>query len=177
MKALSLWNPWATLLVSGRKRVETRGWPMHHRGPLLIHAAKKWDIHLQAICLDEPFRQCLAEFGVPPAPHTWTSADMAARKAGWGMGFGAVVGRVDVVDCYRTEQVSTGRYDAPPRRGSGLPGHRCLVISGTEEAFGDYSAGRFAFLCENPVRFAQPIPFRGAQGLFDVPDELLRGAA
>lgn len=42
MVCLGLWNPWAVLLVAGAKRVETRSWPIRHRGPLLIHAAKHW---------------------------------------------------------------------------------------------------------------------------------------
>ena len=37
--ALSLKQPWAALLVHGRKTIEVRRWPTGHRGPLLIHAA------------------------------------------------------------------------------------------------------------------------------------------
>lgn len=40
MKALSLWQPWASLIADGRKKIETRHWPMRYRGPLAIHAAK-----------------------------------------------------------------------------------------------------------------------------------------
>lgn len=40
MKALTVHQPWATLLVTGAKSIETRGWHTRHRGPLLIHAAK-----------------------------------------------------------------------------------------------------------------------------------------
>ena len=43
MKALSLWQPWASLIYDGRKTIETRHWEMFHRGPLAIHAAKKID--------------------------------------------------------------------------------------------------------------------------------------
>lgn len=38
--ALSLWQPWAQLLVAGTKRHETRSWFTHVRGPLVIHAAR-----------------------------------------------------------------------------------------------------------------------------------------
>jgi hypothetical protein len=38
--ALSLKQPWATLLVHGRKTVEVRGWPTTRRGRVLIHAAR-----------------------------------------------------------------------------------------------------------------------------------------
>jgi hypothetical protein len=41
--ALSLKQPWAALLVSGRKTVEVRRWPTARRGRVLIHAAKVSD--------------------------------------------------------------------------------------------------------------------------------------
>lgn len=40
MKALSLWQPWASLILDDRKTIETRSWEMLYRGPLAIHAAK-----------------------------------------------------------------------------------------------------------------------------------------
>jgi len=43
MRALSLWQPWASLIYDGRKTIETRHWEMLHRGPLAIHAAQKVD--------------------------------------------------------------------------------------------------------------------------------------
>lgn len=41
MKALTVWQPWASLLVHGAKEYETRSWSTRHRGPLAIHAAKR----------------------------------------------------------------------------------------------------------------------------------------
>ena len=41
MKAISLWQPWASLMAMGLKKNETRSWYTSYRGPLLIHAAKK----------------------------------------------------------------------------------------------------------------------------------------
>ncbi len=41
MKALTLWQPWATLVALGAKRIETRDWRTRYRGPLAIHAAKR----------------------------------------------------------------------------------------------------------------------------------------
>ena len=40
MKALTLWEPWASLIAAGAKQYETRSWPSHYRGELAIHAAK-----------------------------------------------------------------------------------------------------------------------------------------
>ena len=41
MKALSIRQPWASLIASGRKTIEVRSWPMAYRGPLLVCAGKK----------------------------------------------------------------------------------------------------------------------------------------
>ncbi|HEJ6164828.1 TPA: ASCH domain-containing protein [Pseudomonas aeruginosa] len=40
MKALSIRQPWAWLIVHGFKPVENRDWPTRYRGPCLIHASK-----------------------------------------------------------------------------------------------------------------------------------------
>jgi hypothetical protein len=40
VKALSLTQPWASLVALGHKRVETRSWPTRYRGLLAIHASK-----------------------------------------------------------------------------------------------------------------------------------------
>jgi len=37
---LTLTQPWASLVAHRIKRIETRSWRTHYRGPLLIHAAK-----------------------------------------------------------------------------------------------------------------------------------------
>lgn len=42
MRAISLWQPWASAIVLGLKSVETRDWETKYRGPILIHAAKTW---------------------------------------------------------------------------------------------------------------------------------------
>lgn len=43
MKCLSLKQPYAELLVSGRKTIELRSWNTKFRGEFLIHASKKID--------------------------------------------------------------------------------------------------------------------------------------
>lgn len=40
MKAISMWQPWATLLALKIKQFETRSWQVDYRGPIAIHAAK-----------------------------------------------------------------------------------------------------------------------------------------
>lgn len=43
MKALSIQQPWAWFIVNGYKDIENRSWPTKYRGPVLIHAGKKFD--------------------------------------------------------------------------------------------------------------------------------------
>lgn len=41
MKAITLWQPWSSLIAIGAKRIETRSWATPYRGPLAIHASKR----------------------------------------------------------------------------------------------------------------------------------------
>jgi hypothetical protein len=41
MKAITLWEPWATAMALGIKHNETRSWPTNYRGELAICAAKR----------------------------------------------------------------------------------------------------------------------------------------
>ena len=40
MKALSIRQPWAWLIVNGHKDIENRSWRTRYRGPVLIHASQ-----------------------------------------------------------------------------------------------------------------------------------------
>lgn len=51
MKALSIQQPWAWLIIHGGKNVENRTWSTTFRGRFLIHAAKKFDhVAFQRLC-------------------------------------------------------------------------------------------------------------------------------
>lgn len=41
MKALSIKQPWAHLIVSGVKDVENRSWKTNYRGRIFVHASKQ----------------------------------------------------------------------------------------------------------------------------------------
>lgn len=56
MKALTICQPYAHLIVAGEKRVENRQWPTRYRGPLFIHAGKSKDwLRGAKPSLDMPF--------------------------------------------------------------------------------------------------------------------------
>lgn len=53
MKALTLTEPWASLMRIGEKNIETRSWATAYRGPLAIHAAKSMPPYAKQFC-DDP---------------------------------------------------------------------------------------------------------------------------
>lgn len=141
MKCISLWQPWATLLVYGHKLHETRSWPTQVRGIVAIHAAKHKDPEGRVLTLEHPFCDALngAEFDDLP--------------------FGCLLGTVRLVDCIRTEAVYP---ETLPSGWAGMP---------PDYFFGNFEAGRWAWKCDCPLQLAEPIPYRGEQGFFEVPDE------
>lgn len=64
MKAISLWQPWATLVAIDAKRFETRSWKTNYRGLLAIHAAKKFELVQKEYCLQDPFFAVLKANGL-----------------------------------------------------------------------------------------------------------------
>lgn len=42
--ALTVQQPWAELIIAGRKSIEVRSWWTDYRGPLWIHAGRKEDV-------------------------------------------------------------------------------------------------------------------------------------
>jgi len=64
VKALTLTQPWATLVAIGAKWIETRSWRTEYRGPLAIHAAKGMPHWAMDTCQEEPFRGVLLAAGI-----------------------------------------------------------------------------------------------------------------
>ncbi len=61
MKAITLWQPWASLLAKGPKKYETRSWKTKHRGWIAIHAALRFDRLVMDACAR--FNEELEEMG------------------------------------------------------------------------------------------------------------------
>lgn len=47
MRALTIRQPWASLIICGAKDVENRTWTTRYRGPLAVHAGHRFDQDLQ----------------------------------------------------------------------------------------------------------------------------------
>ncbi len=155
MKALTLTQPWATLIALLEKQIETRSWATTYRGPLAIHAAQGLTPvggkeGLLQLCRREPFRSVLLQHGYLGTP---------------SLPRGAIVAVCELVNCVPT---------AGSRPGSGGPKYADWVhdLTDQERAFGDYTAGRYGWLLANIRPLSRPIPCRGAQGLWDVPADV-----
>lgn len=96
MKALSVRQPWAALIVTGAKDVENRSWTTKHRGPLAIVASKAFDrVSHEAAKKTIEGLEVGSAYGLNYEEATlriWTS-DAAMR--------GGLVGVVDLVDIVR----------------------------------------------------------------------------
>lgn len=162
MKALSLTQPWATLVAQGAKRIETRSWPTSYRGPLVIHASKGLPGWVADAVRSEP--QFAAVLGNLFDPR------------------GKVLGtlpRGHVIAVCQLVSVKFIRANEEGWEWTGPTGARySYPITDRERAFGDYTPGRYAWL----LAYMQPIvpvPAKGALGLWEwigsVQEETTRG--
>lgn len=61
--AVSVYQPWASLLALGAKQYETRAWLTAYRGPLAIHASLPFTIDQGRLLVTPPFREVLSRAG------------------------------------------------------------------------------------------------------------------
>ena len=145
MKAISLLQPWASLVAIGAKGFETRSWSTNYRGPLAIHASKGFPGWARDLFHTLPFSRVLAEAGY------LLEDDLPC---------GAVIAVVRLVDCYPITMRNGVGLLCPPQ------GER-REVSEQETAFGDWSPGRFAWRLADVRPLREPIPARGALGLWE----------
>lgn len=159
MKAISLWQPWASAIAIGAKIIETRSWSTKHRGALLIHASKKL-VH------------DMATLGA--APSNWMGA-AGLENTNWKRDLpqGALVAIADLIGCVPVEDLNDAKLDAI-RQPDGVEPLVARHYTWTERMLGDFSPGRFGWVLKNVRQLPEPIPYRGRQRLFDVPDELIK---
>lgn len=155
IRVLSMWQPWASLLVGGLKRVETRSRHLHESLPavLAIHATKVMRSDCLALCRTEPFCSALRECGyeipdsgrVSPLPQ------------------GAILGLGLVTECVG----AAAAVHSALRLGESLwdlsETAKRLQADPRERLFGDYRGTRWAFLFERVIRLAEPIHYSGSQ--------------
>jgi hypothetical protein len=148
MKAITLQQPWATLVAVGAKRIETRSWSTSYRGPLAITASKGWPKKAQMIALSSPFIERLNEANyLPDIP------------------LGMVVATCSLVDCLPMEAhiCLPGIFDEYPD-----------LNTSQERKFGDFDVfdrkngrRRWAFVLEDVQHLEKPIPVKGGLNLWE----------
>lgn len=148
LKALSLWQPWASLIAIGAKRIETRSWSTDYRGPVAIHASKHWTDKESVLVTTEPFATAL--------------------RAHVSLPFGAIVAVADLVDCLPTITEGFDSVTVESSDGS------CIIIppAEPERSFGNYAPNRFAWVLTNVRALPTPIWCAGHQKLYNLPADI-----
>jgi hypothetical protein len=143
MKAISLWQPWASLWLTPRMVHLARHWSTSHRGWLAIHAAKSWEKDIGLGLKD-------------------LLADQFGKDWQIALPLGALIGAVELLDVVPTE-----RAHGEMLNDEALDDLLC----------GDFSPERYAWRKGAFRKLPAAVPFKGAQGFFEVPDELMAGLA
>ena len=158
MKALTVWQPWASLLMMPNvKRYETRGW-MPYRAMIgqrvAIHAAAitpVMDPHIETRTRIEALLDCPA--------HQWPKALPRSVILGTARFVGAY--RVATFDGVAHVTFDQAAHGSPEARGA-------LFSTATgEHLLGNYAPGRWLWKFDQHEVFPEPIQAKGAQGFWN----------
>lgn len=152
MKAVTIKQPWASLIIEGIKDIENRTWRTKFRGKILIHASapKKFNVELtdpQAI-QGMPF---LIQSGIDG-----------------NIPFGSIIGYVEVIDCVINHS-SIWAESTPDCVNGGCS--KCTNFTGecpeSGIPFNELAKPIYNWVLANPVKFDTPIPTKGKLSLWD----------
>lgn len=149
MRALTILQPWSSLIAIGAKRIETRSWTTNYRGPLAIHAGKGGTAFEVGLTFTEPFKSVLNAAGYKFFSVLPRGALIATGQL------------VSVIPVYKITQQGFYEWAGPDA---------CeyrFELTDQERAFGDYSFGRYAWLLADVQELLKPVPARGALGLWE----------
>ena len=149
MTAITIWQPWASLLACGAKKYETRGWLTNYRGPIAIHAGKK---SLESTVMQFDIKTFNAVMEALPGEYRYRLANENHPR-------GYVIATAELVGCHPIE------FDLLNKPFIGK-GTEKIPITGNEALFGDWRPGRYAWEFANMTMLPEPIPAKGKQGLW-----------
>lgn len=161
--AISLWQPWATLIGLREKRIETRGWYTDKRGWIAIHAAKT------KRGMDELPGDCDGKH-----EDGWTYGYIGERDGGWM--YQAIYRRDDArlvpltnLDDYEEHPLSLGAIVAVARLVAceKMTPELIRLVPQPERSYGLYEPGRYMWMLEDAKMLPEPVPCRGSQGWFE----------
>lgn len=191
VRAITLRQPWASLITVGAKTIETRSRSTKYRGPLAIHAGHRWDVgwgthalwHDPEVPSDMRDRNdvLVEQLRCDPMEDCngsgyWT-VDAYGRRH---IPLGAVVATctlADVVPIVEDSDMSALAPYVRVMRDTRLALRRTDAPSWPEDItnqlpFGDFAPGRFAWLLTDVTPLDPPIPAKGRLGLWPWPPPL-----
>jgi activating signal cointegrator 1 len=166
VRALTLWQPWASLVACGAKRWETRRWGASYRGPVLIHAALRrppstYNRHRKddagEVVIGPEIRPAVVEAMIEALGVS--DFDRLPR--------GAVVATAELAEVRRIE--NDERMHELIARAHGLS----MAAARHEWLFGDWTPGHFAWGLDHVRPVEPPVPAAGARRLWVPSLELL----
>jgi hypothetical protein len=174
MKAITLYQPFAALIAIGAKRIETRSWNTNYRGPLAIHVSKRVPPEYRSYCgwMHEPFATALK--GVLWDKHEATMNFWGQETPGIqyqvfkeNLHLGCVIATCELIGCVPINKVISETIATMNRVTLDPP----LVVPPSKDDpeyfFGDYTPGRYAWILANVKTLPEPIPAKGALGLWE----------
>jgi hypothetical protein len=180
MKALTLWQPWASLLACGAKKYETRSWATSYRGLIAIHAAAK--------SISSILKDCFPchEWDFHPSHAAYTDfVNAAERSLGYSitdLSRGAVIATAELVNCWYIVYHPGTNVDKALRIPIGAESmtkdkHASdfgdyFVPTEQEMLFGNWTPGRYAWEFANVKILDVPIPAKGGQRIWNWKDKI-----
>jgi len=150
VKAITIFQPYASLIACEAKQFETRSWPTTHRGPLAIHAAKK---RLKAAAFPPWYWKLVFE------KLTETRFDE--------LPFASVIATADIAGCYQIQQRTPEEKATMTTRAIEIATGEEIVVKGSEILFGEWHEGWYAWKLNNVQKLSEPVPARGQQGFWN----------
>lgn len=178
MRGLTLTQPWASLVAIGAKTIETRSWGTAYRGPLAIHAGQGLGLVGGAAGLRELVQRPFFAEALRPAMmevRQDVKRDLSIEEYPdyniENLPRGAIIAVARLVECVSMDLVfGPGAPDKP--NVYRIDDAQAWEATPYERAFGDFSAGRYAWLLADVQPLPKPIAHRGAQRLWNVPEKV-----
>lgn len=155
MKAITIHQPWASLIAVGAKRYETRSWQTNYRGPIAIHAGKKHAFYSFEE-MDPAAKHSAIEI-LEESGYRWAVTDLPR---------GAIIAKAELIGCYKITSWCDDEHPCIFKPISWKDNER-ISITGNELLFGDWTPGRYAWELVDIWRPPRPIDARGAHRIWD----------
>lgn len=162
MKVLTLHQPYASLISIGVKTIETRSWSTNFRGALAIQAAARHP-DIGRVC---------GEWEVDRTDDgRWFIDRGRTEERTQTLFLGAIVATCTLVDVVPTELCQDiagcgGGWYALGSVVTNIHGESAAVLTDPRQRlYGDFTAGRWAWLLADIAPVDPPVRFKGGQGL------------